>query len=99
MAAYRDMMATLTLELPVDYRVTYTHEQQPHAGLCHHISISVNRPKKMPHPEAVGMILSEFGMRPLDDTPNGVWIEDINPLTKAINVVQPVNVAADAKTR
>lgn len=97
LAAYRDMMSALTLELPVGFFVTYTHEQQPQAGLCHHISIS--RPKKLPSQEAVGMILSEFGMRPLEDTPGGLWIEDIDPLTRAINVVQPVNVAPAANTR
>jgi hypothetical protein len=91
MAAYRDMMSTLTLELPVGFVVTYTHEMQPKAGLCHHISISVRRPKKVPHPEAVQMILNEFGMRPLDDAPGGVWVEEIDPVTKAINVVQPVS--------
>lgn len=97
LVAYRDMMATLTLELPIGFLVTYTHEQQPQAGLCHHISISVRRPKKMPSPEAVQVILMEFGMRPLEDRQGGFWIEDIDPVTSAVNVVQPVIEAAAAK--
>jgi hypothetical protein len=91
-AAYRDMMRTLTVELPVGYAVTYSHEIQPKApppGLCHHISVSVDRPHLMPSPEAVEMILAEFGMQPLK-TSSGVWIEDVRPGEKAVNVLQLV---------
>lgn len=100
MEAYRDMMSTLTLELPIGYVVTYTHEIQPNApppGLCHHISISVTRPRKMPGTAAVEMILEEFGMRRMEGS-DGLWIEDIDPVTKAINIVQTVqNVAQPSR--
>lgn len=33
------------------------------------------------------MILEAFGMRPLDES-DGVWLEDISPGEKAVNVVQ-----------
>ena len=89
--AYRDMMETLSIDLPVGFHVTYTHERQPNAPtptkLCHHISISVERPKKMPLPEAVEMILLEFGMKPMREA-TGVWLEDIDRVTAAVNIVQ-----------
>ena len=87
---FRDMMKMLTLELPRGYVVTYSHEIQPEApppGLCHHISISVTRPWKLPSPEAVEIILSEFGMKPIKGS-ESIWVETIDPKTKAINIVQ-----------
>lgn len=88
--AYRDMMNALTVEIPLGYFVTYTHELQPHHGLCHHISISVDRPRKMPSVEAVEMLLEEFGMEPLKRS-RGVWIEEVDPTTSAINILQTIN--------
>lgn len=41
MGAFRDMMKTLSIELPVGYFVCYSHERQPKAGLCHHMSNAV----------------------------------------------------------
>jgi hypothetical protein len=90
MAAFRDWMKTLSVDLPVGYTVVYSHEIQPNApppGICHHISISVERAAKLPSPEAVEMILEEFGMKPLKDA-HGVWVEDISPGEKAVNVLQ-----------
>lgn len=91
-AAFRDAMRTSTIFLPVGYAVTYTQEVQPNApppGVCHHISISVDRPGKLPSPEAVEVILDAFRMRPLKDA-HGVWVEDISPGEKAVNVLQLV---------
>lgn len=90
MAAFRDEAHTMTIHLPVGYAVTYTQEVQPKApppGLCHHLSVSVDTPHRMPNPAAVEMILELFRMRPLGES-DGVWIEDIGPGEKAINVVQ-----------
>lgn len=47
--------------IPRGYRCVFTIEQQP-MGWCKHLSISVNRDDKYPHPLAVDAILSEFGM-------------------------------------
>lgn len=85
--AYRNMMDSHSVSLPVGYFVTYSHEHQPF-GLARHISISVRHHGKMPAPVAVEMILQEFGMMPLSAAV-GVWIEDIEDGRKAINIVQP----------
>jgi hypothetical protein len=92
MPAFRDEAHTMTVSLPVGFAVTYTQEVQPNApppGLCHHISVSVSTPYRVPNPAAVEMILEEFGMRPIAES-HGVWIEDISPGEKAVNVIQLV---------
>jgi len=88
-AAYRQMMVELSIELPTGYLVTYSHEDQPSAGLYAHISISVEAPNKMPHPAAVDMILEAFGMQRLHQSAKA-WIEDVTPTEKAINALQRV---------
>jgi hypothetical protein len=87
MAAYRQMMRTLSVELPVGYIVTYSHERQPF-GLARHLSVSLDQPNKMPHPAALDMILDAFRMLPHDQSVR-LWIEDVSATIKAINVVQP----------
>jgi hypothetical protein len=89
MAAYRAWMDGLSITLPSGYWVTYSHEDQP-CGRCHHISISVDRPNKMPHPEAVQMILREFEMKPIGDSLQ-IWIEHVSPTVRAVNIMQAVS--------
>ena len=84
--AYRAMMADMSIELPHGFLVTYTLQRQP-IGAVQHISISVEAPNRMPHPAAVNMILDAFGMQSFDQSLK-VWIEDVTPTEKAINVVQ-----------
>jgi hypothetical protein len=93
-AAFRDEARTMAVHLPVGFAVVYTQEVQPNApppGLCHHISISVDTPYRVPHPAAVEMILEEFGMRPIAESDHLYW-EDISPGEKAVNVLQLVDV-------
>jgi len=90
LAAYRDAMAMRTVMLPIGFIVTYTREFQPHApppGLCHHISIGLmDAPGRGPSPEAVEMILEAFAMPAMADS-DKVWLEDIEPGRKAVNVL------------
>jgi hypothetical protein len=88
MTGYRDMMKTRSIDFPVGYHACYCQERQP-AGLFHHISLSVDRHNKLPSPEAVEMILEEFGLAPLKES-QGVWVEDIGPGAKAVNILQLV---------
>lgn len=92
LVAFRDAMRTMSVFLPIGFAVTYTQEIQPNApppGLCHHISISVDRPDYLPSEAAVEMILEEFGMKPLKEA-QGVWVEDISPGERSVNVLQLV---------
>ena len=66
---WRLMSGQYAMELPVGWRVTYTHELQP-VGRCHHISIACSRcaPDNRPGIEAVVEILALFGMPPITES-------------------------------
>jgi hypothetical protein len=71
---------------PGGYRAAFSIEQQP-AGLCTHLSISVEgRAKKgmLPSPEAVAMICEEFGV---PFPPDKGWTEEFDPGEYAVNLV------------
>lgn len=87
LAAFRWMMQSLSVEIPIGYRVTYSHEKQSF-GIVKHISISVDRPRVAPATEAIELILSEFGMNPLRKS-YGIWPEEVDECI-AINIIQPI---------
>jgi hypothetical protein len=78
--------ASAHVMFPGGYHAAFSIEQQP-AGLCSHLSISVEgRAKKgaMPNEPAVQMICEEFGV----PYPAGkMWIEEFDPGEFAINLV------------
>jgi hypothetical protein len=84
--AYRAWMRQCSIELPRGYMVTYTHERQSF-GVVRHISVSVDDRAVMPHPEAIEMILDEFGMTPLKQSLR-IWIEEFDFEHRAVNIVQ-----------
>jgi hypothetical protein len=49
------------VELPYGYRVAISFEEQP-AGMCLHLSMSSSTPGKVPHPEAIAMVLAAIGV-------------------------------------
>jgi len=75
--------------IPNSYKVVYTQEHQPNAGLCHHISVSIP-PPNMPNLEAVRMVLKEFGMNPDFEKNSIVTLEDLPEGNKAVNIIEPV---------
>jgi hypothetical protein len=93
-AAWRDKMMRYAVKIPIGFRVCYSHEIQP-KGIFRHISISVDRPKKMPSEHAVALICDEFGIGDILAMRDGalpnvvlkVWIEDVSPGEKAINIL------------
>lgn len=65
------------------FKSVFTIEEQP-MGWSRHISISVADIEKVPHIEAVKMIMKEFGFdKPLEEC--HVYIEDSFP--KSINII------------
>jgi hypothetical protein len=84
--AYRAWMRQYSIEVPMGYVVTYTHERQSF-GVVRHISVSVDDRTMMPHPEAIEMILREFGMVPLKESIK-LWVEEFDIGHRAINIVQ-----------
>lgn len=81
--------------IPVGYRVAYSVEEQP-AGICAHLSISVDKKGKLPHPEAIKMIAFEFGCEDLKDSTG--WIEEFEPGHDAVNVVWLLSKASTPDT-
>lgn len=69
--------------LPIGFLAAISFEHQP-IGLCRHLSISVDRPGALPNPEAVKMIMEEFGCTHAVAAP---WIEEFKPGHSAINIV------------
>jgi hypothetical protein len=48
------------LEIPIGFRCVYSEEDQPD-GLMRHLSVSVDRVGRAPSPEAMGVLMLEFG--------------------------------------
>ena len=97
------------LELPKDFRVVFSFEQQPQ-GEMRHISISLDprnhKPGCCPSPHAVNMLLEEFGFRhraPLDDTEMiapglFIWLETVeNGQSHAVNCLEFVDPVVEAR--
>lgn len=75
--------------IPIGYRAAVSFEEQP-AGMCMHLSISVERadPKSLPSIESVKAIAREFGMDFWNARQQGLtWLEEYEPGRHAINVV------------
>lgn len=59
-------------------------EQNPPLGWCKHLSVSVAAIDKMPHIEAVKLLMQEFGLsKPMEECL--VYVEDSLP--KSVNVI------------
>ena len=78
-----------TLLVPMGFRVVYTHEQQEH-GTLRHMSMSISLEGRVPHPDAVRMVMEEMGfVNVLEDCI--FWDEPCGPDKVAINVVEPLD--------
>lgn len=73
--------------IPNGYLVMLSFEEQPD-GIMRHLSVSLVDSKKMPSPEAVDMILSEFGFDTIPMRTSRIWMEEFEPGRFAINVCQ-----------
>ena len=83
-------------------RVAYSHEEQP-AGMFRHISASVRRPGKHPHPMVMAVICEAFGFsKTVCDGLQGnidaifatharVWLEEFDPGHNAVNVIELID--------
>jgi hypothetical protein len=76
--------------LQVGYKCVYTIEEQPEPlGWCHHLSVSVDNPARVPSIPAVELLMQEFGItRKLKEEGVHVWIEDVTP--KAVNILAKI---------
>lgn len=65
----------------------FSYEEQP-AGICRHLSVSVERKGMLPSPEAVGMVAEAFGFTTFPPVEGEIWIEEFEPGHSAINVIE-----------
>jgi hypothetical protein len=72
--------------VPFGYQCAVSFEEQP-AGLCIHLSISVERAEYLPNPIAVKELVREFG---IDLEQAHAWLEEYLPGQRAVNVVSIV---------
>jgi hypothetical protein len=72
-------------EVPVGYKVVLSVEEQP-VGLCYHVSVSVSRPGKLPHPLAVDEILKRLLGKTIKDSIK-TWQEEGH--RSSINLLLP----------
>ena len=96
LAEYKQWLWEYTIDIPMDFRVTFTHEKQP-IGLCRHIAISVS--DKLPNPYIVIEICKEFGMGDLQFLVNQkennsaimkIWLEKFDNGMSTVNILQLV---------
>lgn len=88
--AFNAMNEANTIDLPIGFAVTYTHEQQPGA-VCRHLSVSVDgRPGMGPNPHAVEQIMAEFGFK---NTLREVFahVETLRDGRLVINAIEPLD--------
>ena len=70
------------------YQIYFNFEEQP-IGLLRHISVSIKKKGKTPHPIAMEMIAKEFGFSGVPPTrPGRIWFEEFKPGHHAVNVAE-----------
>jgi hypothetical protein len=77
------------VKIPIGIRAAISFEVQP-AGLCAHLSISVDRPGKLPHPAIVNELAGLFGFTLPVFEHSKIWVEEFEPGHEAVNVVELV---------
>jgi hypothetical protein len=83
-----------TIKIPFGFTVTYTVEEQPQ-GWCRHLSVAAERFGRVPTPEAVAMLMREFGFRATTPVQAmAFWLEPIGNDRKAVNVLEFIDPAA-----
>lgn len=88
--AFNAMNEASTIDLPIGYAVTYTHEEQPGA-VCRHISISVDgAPGTGPNPHAVEAIMTEFGFKNSLQSAYA-HVDTLRDGRLVINVIEPLD--------
>jgi hypothetical protein len=86
--------------IPIGYCANVSFEEQP-AGMCIHLSISVERddPKMMPSIEAIRAIASEFGINFTEARLLGLmWMEEYEPGRHAVNLLKLITPTQEGHT-
>jgi hypothetical protein len=93
--AYRKAMTAQTVVIPGPwpFYVTFSIETGQPCGTCRHMSMSIRREDRVPHPAAVAIVAVELGFAGgIEDC--AIWMENLSDGGVAINVAQPIAVVA-----
>jgi hypothetical protein len=85
----------LTIKIPMNYLATFTVEEHEQDRAFRHLSLSIinGRRGRGPTPEAMAMVMEEFGFRGSTLDPNSrllVYPETLVDGTFAVNVLEPL---------
>src|SRR5262245_47388151 len=84
-------MTQQTINIPIDFMVTYSIEHGQRCGPCRHMSMSVGKKGRVPNPVGLWMVAQEFGFWGALDQCEAVWDEKLLGHGIAINIVQRIN--------
>ena len=73
--------------IPEGFHAAISFEEQP-AGLCRHLSISVDKAEALPSPPVVDLIAKAFGFKTPLLLRSRIGVEEYEPGRRAVNVVQ-----------
>lgn len=90
---HRAQMESQSLLVPFGFRVAFSVETGHPAGTVRHLSVSMTEPGRLPSPEAIWMIAEALGFAGGLEVCK-LWPEQLSAGGTAINVAQPVSIAA-----
>jgi hypothetical protein len=89
---HKERMTAQSIRIPGpwDFIVTFSLETGHPAGTCRHMSMSIMREGRVPHPTGLLLVAEDLGFSG-DMEACLVWTEDLSDGGKAINMLQPIN--------
>ena len=93
-ARHKAQMTAQSVSIPLDFLVTFSIETDHPIGTCRHMSMSTGKTGRVPSPEAAWLVAGTLGFVGSLDDCCGVWVEELAGHGKAINLVQPLSMAA-----
>lgn len=89
-AQHMKQMTAQTIDIPMDYQVTFSIETGHPAGACRHMSMSVGKKGRVPNQHAVWMVAELLGFVGSLEQCDAIWLEDLKGHGEAVNVVQAI---------
>ena len=88
---------TVTIPGPFVFAVTFSIETGHPAGVCRHLSMSIDREDRVPSPQAVWMVATELGFAGGMEACR-VWPEQLEGHGIAVNLVQPLAITDEVQS-
>lgn len=96
---WKDMHArTVTIPGPWPFEVTFSIEANHPGGTMRHMSMSIRREGRVPHPAGLWMVAEELGFAGGLEACR-IWPEELSDGGTAINLAQPISVTPETVQR